>query len=78
MSEEVLQDLVNVMPLKRIGAGRDVGQIALFLASNESLFCTWSEFVCDGGETAEPPAWKWSRYSYPMRWLKHPKVTNQI
>lgn len=52
MSDDQLQELVDALPLKRIGTGSDVARIALFLASDDSAFCTGSEFVCDGGEIA--------------------------
>jgi 3alpha(or 20beta)-hydroxysteroid dehydrogenase len=52
MAQETLNDLVKSIPMKRIGTGRDVAKLVLFLASDESAFCTGSEFTCDGGETA--------------------------
>ena len=38
--------------LKRVGTPEDVAALYLFLASDESSFCTGAEFVCDGGATA--------------------------
>lgn len=37
------------VPLKRIGTPEDVAELALFLASDRSSYCTGSEFVIDGG-----------------------------
>jgi 3alpha(or 20beta)-hydroxysteroid dehydrogenase len=38
--------------LKRVGTPEDVAGMYVFLASDESRYCTGSEFVCDGGATA--------------------------
>jgi len=38
--------------LKRVGLPEDVADMYVFLASDESGFCTGAEFVCDGGATA--------------------------
>lgn len=37
------------VPLGRIGQPEDIAQLASFLASDESSYCTGSEFVIDGG-----------------------------
>ncbi|MBP1134302.1 3alpha(or 20beta)-hydroxysteroid dehydrogenase [Arthrobacter sp. PvP023] len=44
-------DTVHV-PLHRIGQPREVADLVVYLASEESSFVTGSEFVIDGGETA--------------------------
>lgn len=40
------------VPLGRIGLPEDIAQLAAFLASEESAYCTGAEFVIDGGLTA--------------------------
>lgn len=47
-----LRELFSRVPLNRIGTTQDVADLALFLASDESSYCTGSEFVIDGGLTA--------------------------
>lgn len=39
----------GVVPLARWAEPEEIGQVALFLASDESSYCTGSEFVVDGG-----------------------------
>ncbi|HEX4778136.1 MAG TPA: glucose 1-dehydrogenase [Acidimicrobiia bacterium] len=40
------------LPAQRVGQPGDVASLALFLASDESGFCTGAEFVIDGGHSA--------------------------
>ncbi|MEZ4293167.1 MAG: SDR family oxidoreductase [Myxococcota bacterium] len=47
-----LDSLVADMPLRRIGTPEEVARLVLFLASDESSFCTGSEFLVEGGRTA--------------------------
>jgi len=42
---------VSRLPVKRLGSVDDVANLVLFLASDESSYCTGSEFVVDGGQT---------------------------
>lgn len=38
--------------MERIGRPEELSSLVVYLASDESSFCTGSEFVCDGGESA--------------------------
>ncbi|HSW18693.1 MAG TPA: glucose 1-dehydrogenase, partial [Ramlibacter sp.] len=40
------------LPVGRAGQPADIANLALFLASDASGFCTGGEYLCDGGETA--------------------------
>ncbi len=40
---------VRTIPLGRVGQAIDIAYMALFLASDESAYCTGQEFVVDGG-----------------------------
>jgi 3(or 17)beta-hydroxysteroid dehydrogenase len=44
------------IPLKRLGQPREVAQLALFLASDDSSFITGSEFRIDGGSLSGAPS----------------------
>jgi 3alpha(or 20beta)-hydroxysteroid dehydrogenase len=48
-----LGELVEAkIPMQRLAAPIELARLALFLASDESSYCTGSEFVADGGLTA--------------------------
>lgn len=48
----VLDRLVKLYPIGRLGRPEDIASAALFLASDESSFVTGSVLVIDGGITA--------------------------
>ena len=40
------------LPISRIGTPEDIANLVLFLASDESSYCTGAEFTIDGGSQA--------------------------
>lgn len=46
-------ELDATYPMGRMGKPEEVAKLALFLASDESSYCTGAEFVIDGGATAK-------------------------
>ncbi len=52
-AEEVTKQLAPLYALGRVGTPEEVARAALFLASDESSFVTGSDFLVDGGYTAQ-------------------------
>jgi hypothetical protein len=52
VSQEALQPLINLAPMKRGAQPEEVGWCVVFLASDEASFVTGSELVVDGGYTS--------------------------
>ncbi len=48
-NDELLAAFVSSVPLGRVGTTEEVADLVLFLASDDSRYCTGSEFVIDGG-----------------------------
>lgn len=44
--------IVSLVPMKRYGTNEEVANLALFLASDESAYCTGGMHMIDGGFTA--------------------------
>ncbi|MEL6830457.1 MAG: SDR family oxidoreductase [Pseudomonadota bacterium] len=54
MAEMLSQTGGSIQPVGRVGQGRDIAEMAAFLASDASGFITGGEFVVDGGITVGP------------------------
>lgn len=53
--EQVKQGYASRIPLQRYGAPEEVARLMLFLASDESSFCTGGVYMVDGGTSAGTP-----------------------
>lgn len=58
MNASILTDAImrerlrDAIPMGRLGTGEDIAGLAVFLASDESSYCTGGLYMCDGGLTA--------------------------
>lgn len=53
LSQELVDQMSKLTPLGHIGEPKDIGEICVYLASDESKFALGSEFVVDGGFIAQ-------------------------
>lgn len=51
--QAVIQHWMDNIPLGRVGTPREMGQVALFLASDEASYVTGANILADGGMTAK-------------------------
>ncbi|OCS85387.1 glucose 1-dehydrogenase [Caryophanon tenue] len=51
--KDAIEAFAKHIPMKRVSQPEEVSQVVLFLASDESSYSTGSEFVVDGGITAQ-------------------------
>jgi 3alpha(or 20beta)-hydroxysteroid dehydrogenase len=49
-----LKVVLDRQPIPRMGTPEEVAYLALYLASDESSYCTGAQFVIDGGHLAGP------------------------
>ena len=49
LDENTKKDLIETIPLKRLGRPDDVGKLVLFLASDEASYITGQTISIDGG-----------------------------
>jgi 3-oxoacyl-[acyl-carrier protein] reductase len=49
LSETVKKGYLHRIPLKRLGKPKDIGQMILFLCSDEASYITGQTFYIDGG-----------------------------
>lgn len=54
-AERLQAQLYEMIPMGRLGQPREVANMALYLASDESSFSTGAQFVVDGGGTSAVP-----------------------
>jgi NAD(P)-dependent dehydrogenase (short-subunit alcohol dehydrogenase family) len=53
--EQIKQGFASRIPLQRYGTPEEVARLMLFLASDESSFCTGGVYMVDGGTSAGTP-----------------------
>ncbi len=50
-NDKIMNTMMKMLPIKRVGTPEEIAALALFLASDESAYCTGSVFTADGGFT---------------------------
>jgi len=53
LNDEMMQHLVSLHPLGRLGESHEVANAVVFLASDEASFVTGANLLVDGGYTAQ-------------------------
>jgi len=53
-TDEIRSAWMNANPLRRLGTGRDVANMALFLCSDAAAYVTGAIMYCDGGQVLSP------------------------
>ena len=49
IAKQAKTQFANLIPLSRIGQPREMGRVAVFLASDDSSFVLGEEIIADGG-----------------------------
>ena len=57
LSEEEKATGFSFLPLQRIAEPAEIARVAVFLASDDSVYCTGSAILVDGGSMAGPLGW---------------------
>jgi dehydrogenase/reductase SDR family member 4 len=50
-NDKIMHTMMKMLPIKRVGTPEEIAALALYLASDESAYCTGSVFTADGGFT---------------------------
>jgi NAD(P)-dependent dehydrogenase (short-subunit alcohol dehydrogenase family) len=50
-NDKIMHTMMKVLPIKRVGTPEEIAALALYLAADESAYCTGSVFTADGGFT---------------------------
>ncbi len=50
-NDKIMHMMMKVLPIKRVGTPEEIAALALYLAADESAYCTGSVFTADGGFT---------------------------
>jgi NAD(P)-dependent dehydrogenase (short-subunit alcohol dehydrogenase family) len=69
--EQMRQAGANSQVLGRVGEPSDIANMALFLASDDSVWITGREFIVDGGFEAGPPWSRWPKFARMERPIRH-------